>query len=381
MLLDILTPARILFGPGANDRFGAEVNRLGKKPLIVTGRHSLAASGNLDRIVTPLRQQNIKPIFFSDVAPEPTVETVDELRKIARENQCDLVVGVGGGSALDAAKAAAGLINEEEPTRVYLYGREITTSGLPWLAIPTTAGSGSEVTENAVLVDQKGNKKGSIRNEHWLAATAIVDPIFTMSMPKRLTALTGLDALTHAIESYTSRWANPYSSAISQSAAVLIVQNIYTAYSANKKDAREKMMLASLMAGKALHLARSGVVHSLAHPLGLHCRLPHGLVCAILLPNVMRYNLPLADTRYASLAYAANLAPLNMPLEEAAERLIRYVQKALEKFEIPTRLSEVGLKEEDIPMIASQAYESAALSSNPRRTLSTDLEDILRQSL
>ncbi|NPV90964.1 MAG: iron-containing alcohol dehydrogenase [Firmicutes bacterium] len=378
MLLDLLNPARILFGPGANDRIGTEIARLGKKPLIVTGRKSLVASGNLDRVASPLRQLGIKPVFFADVEPEPTVGKVDEVRQIARENRCDLIVGVGGGSVLDVAKAAAGLYGEDEPTRVYLYGREVTATGLPWLAIPTTAGSGSEVTENAVLTDPEEGKKGSIRNGFWMASTAIVDPIFTMSMPKKLTAITGFDALSHAIESYTSRWANPYSSSLSQAAAALIMQNLYTAFSTNKKEAREKMMLASLMAGMSLNVARSGAVHSLAHPLGQRYGLSHGLVCAVLLPSVMRYNLPLVDTRYADLAYAVNLSPRSTPPEEAAERLIFFVEKAVQKLEVPSRLSQLGVKEEDLAEIANLAHESASLSANPRRTQREDLLEILR---
>lgn len=381
MLLDILQPARILFGPGCSDRFGIEVSRLGKKPLIVTGQKSLAASGNLDRIVTPLRLVNIKPVFFAEVPSEPTVDIVDQAREIAADNQCDVVVGVGGGSTIDVAKAAAGLFYETHPTRDYLHGKEISSSRLPWMAVPTTAGSGSEVTENAVLIDPKDSKKASIRCEFWLPDTAIVDPIFTMSMPKRLTAITGLDALTHAIESFTSRWANPYSSALSQTAVVLVVQNIYSSYSTGKKEFREKMMLASLLAGQALNLSRSGAVHALAHPIGARYRISHGLVCAILLPRVMSYNLSLVDDKYASLAYAANLASPNTPPAEAALRLIHYVEKVLKKLELPTRLSEVGVKEEDIPWLVESSLSSSSLAANPRRTLPRDLTKILQESL
>jgi len=381
LLVDFLSPARILFGPGCSDRIGQEVARLGKKPLIVTGKNSLTASGNIDRILQPLKYLNIQPVFFMDVPPEPTAATVDAVRETAQQTGCDLIVGVGGGSVLDTAKAAAGLFREDAPAQEYLRGKAATAPRLPWIAVPTTAGSGSEVTDNAVLIDPEQKRKSSLRNEFWIADTAIVDPVFTMSMPKQLTATTGMDALAHAVESYTSRWANPYSSALSQAAAVLIIQNIYSAYDKGRKEFREKMMLASLLAGLAINNVRAGAAHALAHPIGVRYGLRHGLVCAVLLPYVMEYNLPLVEHKYAQLAYAANLAKPDTPGEEAAQRLIKYVRLAQKKLGIPPRLGEIGLKREDIREIAAQALDSASMLANPRQARVEDLAEILEKNL
>lgn len=381
MLLDIINPSRILFGPGSNERITAECQRLGQKPLILTGRNSLAASGNLERITASLRQSALDAVFYSEVDPEPTVDQIDEIRTLLLAQGCDLVVGVGGGSVLDAAKAAAGLIRETELTRDFLYGRTPQQPGLPWIAVPTTAGSGSEVTENAVLIDPPGRRKSSIRDSSWIAAAAIVDPIFTMSMPRNLTALSGLDALTHAIEAFSSRWSNPYSNGLSKNAVVLITQNIYASFTTGRKEPREKMMLASLLAGMALNNVRAGAVHALAHALGAQFGTPHGQACAALLPQVMRYNLPLIDHKYAELAYATSLAAADAPPEEAANRFINYIEKLLLKMELPGKLSEIGISAQDIPEIVEAAFHSSSLEANPRRTRAEDLAHILENSL
>ena len=382
MLLDILSPARVLFGPGSSYRLGEEACRLGKRALVVTGRRSLTVSGNMQRIVTPLRQAGLESVFFSQVSAEPTVDIVDQARKLAQEEQCEMVIGVGGGSVLDVAKATAGLFREEAPTRDYHAGREITTPRLPWIAVPTTAGSGSEVTNNAVLINPHSSLKASIRNDAWIADVAIVDPIFSMVMPKKLTAQTGLDALTHAIESYTSRWANPFSDALSEKAVLLIMQNIYTAYQLGRsREAREKMMLGSLMAGITLNQVRGGAVHALSHSIGLKYGLAHGLVCGVLLPYVMEFNYPRVVEKYANLAYQSGIASPSLDEKAAANRLIHYVYRLREKLQIPDKLGTLGLQKTDLPDLVKAALTSTSLEANPRMAKREDLLEILEKNL
>lgn len=381
MLFDLFTPERILFGPGATYRLVGEISRLGRRALLVSGRTTLRFPENQDRVLTPLKKSDLALAFF-EVGNEPTTTIVDEGRRIAREHNADFILGIGGGSVLDTAKAIAGLYHAGEPTAAYMRGRDIDTQPIPWVALPTTAGSGSEVTRNSVLIDPESQRKASLRHESWMAASVIADPILTMSMPQKLTAYTGLDALTHAIESYSSRWAVPPAAALAAEAVRLIVQNIYTAYAhGGKKEAREKMALASLMAGMALNSAGTGAVHALAHPIGLRYGLPHGLVCGVLLPQLMDFNYALATDAYAELGYRTGIARRNADSEESARRFVLYVHKLVEKLGLPAKLGDLGLKREDILDIVGVAMGSSSLSANIRKATRDDLIGILENNI
>ncbi|RDV84056.1 iron-containing alcohol dehydrogenase family protein [Ammonifex thiophilus] len=379
MLFDLYLPARVLFGPGSTYRLGEEAQRFGNKVLLVTGRRSLKESGNFERVTMPFVAAKLEFALYDRIPPEPTLETVEDLRHFLREEKCDVVVAVGGGSVLDTVKAAAGLFYEEGTVKEYFYGREITKPKFPWIAVPTTAGSGSEATTNAVLKDPEVPKKQSLRHPFWLPDVAVVDPILTMSLPRELTARTGLDALTHAVEAYTCRFTNPFSDAVSREAVRLIVQNIYTAYAVPRnRDARERMMQGSFLAGMAIQSAGVGAVHALAHVLGARYNLPHGLACGMLLPHVMSFNLPLVEDKYAQLAVAAGIVPPATPAPQAAERFVGYVRLLTAKLGLPTRLREVGVKEEDLPSIVEEALTAGSMARNPRRASREDLLELLK---
>lgn len=382
MLFDIFTTPRIRFGPGSTYQLGEEVAALGQKVLLVTGRQSLKQSGQMDRITQPLAISGLETVWFEEVTPEPDTATVDAIRQLARDEGCTVVVGVGGGSVLDVAKAAAGLAHAEGETREYLNGRELTTGGLPFVAVPTTAGSGSEVTQNVVLVDPVTGKKTSLRHDRWLPRVAVVDPIMTMSMPRALTAQTGMDALTHAVEAYTSRWANAYTRSLAREAVRLIIQNIYTAYTVpGRREARENMLLASMLAGMALNVARTGAVHALAHPIGTRYRLGHGLVCGILLPYVAEFNQGVAAGAYAELARHAGLVAAGTPDEEAAGRFVHYLGRLAARLELPTKLGPCGMNAQDIPELVEAAMGSSSLAANARRATRQDLAALLERTL
>ncbi|MBO8127970.1 MAG: iron-containing alcohol dehydrogenase [Peptococcaceae bacterium] len=381
MMFDIVTTPRILFGPGTTYRLGDEAKLLGNKVLLVSGQKTLQNPENNERVLRPLKQAGLQIIHFDEVRPEPTTTMVDKGRALARDEKCDLVIGVGGGSALDVAKAIAGLFNEDGPASDYLAGRQITTLGLPWIAVPTTAGSGSEVTRNSVLINPEMPRKDSIRNDFWIPRVAVVDPILTMSMSPQLTAYTGMDALTHAIEAYTSRWTTAWTSGLAREAVRLIVQNFYTCYNANKKEAREKMMLGSMMAGTALNNARAGAVHALAHPVGLKYGLSHGLVCGTLLPYVMAFNKPITRDRYADLAYASGIVTQKADPDQAAEKLIYFVKQLRTRLGLPEKLGALGLKKKDIPKLVEDTLPSGSLAANARKATRDDLYNILEQNI
>jgi len=382
VLFDFLVPQRILFGPGCAGRLGEEAARFGRKLLLCTGKRSLYLSGGIDRVWSPLNAAKIDIVNFSGISSEPDLKVVEEVLATARDADVDLIVGAGGGSVLDVAKAAAGLYNEAGSVSEYFQGRPVEKEGLPWIAVPTTAGSGAEVTRNAVLSDPAAGKKQSIRCDSWMASVAVVDPVLTMSMPKRVTAMVGLDALTHALEAYTSRWATPMTDGLALEAVVLLCRNLYSAYRKGRdREARQQVMLGSLMAGIALNNARVGAVHALAHPVGLRYKIPHGLVCGILLPYVMEFNLDFVTEKYARVARELLVASPDSSDREAAERLLYFIKAMLQRLEIPSKLGGLGLKAEDIQELAEAALPSGSLAANPRKAVFSDLEKILQANL
>ncbi len=382
MLFDFLVPARVLFGPGSVYRLGEEVRRWGSKALLVTGRKALRESGALERIEVSLHTAGVEWVHWDRVDPEPDLQTVEEARAVAREVSPAVVVGAGGGSVLDVAKAAAGLYYEEGAVREYFGGREITRPGLPWIGVATTAGSGAEVTMNAVLRDAEAGRKGSLRHPGWMAATAIVDPGLTFSMPKDVTARSGMDALTHALEAYTSRWSHPITEALAFEGFVLIARHLYAAYRRGRdREAREKVALGSLMAGMALNNARAGAVHGLAHAVGARYGLPHGLVCGVLLPYVMEFNRPLAEEKYARIAYTLGLVPSGESAEEAARRTVAFAARLRERLGMPEKLGNCGLRAADVDELVEAALPTASMQANPRKATKEDLARILEANL
>lgn len=382
MLFDFLVPQRIIFGPGCAGRLGNEASQFGKKVLLCMGKGSLQASGMIERVISPLEAAGQEIVYCGGIDPEPTLESVEESLKIAREYEVDVVIGVGGGSVLDVAKATASLYYEDGKVKEYFEGKEPQQRVLPWIAVPTTAGSGAEVTKNTVLRDPDIGKKQSIRWDWWLASTAVVDPVLTMTMPRQITAQSGMDALTHALEAYTSRWAYPMTESLAMEAAVLICRNLYSAYSkGSDKEARQQVSLGSLMAGIALNNARVGLVHALAHPIGMRYRLAHGLVCAVLLPQVMEYNINVVHEKYARIARELHIVDKDASSEAAAERLIHFIKMLQKRLEIPVKLAELGLQKEDISGLAEGVLPSGSLAANPRGAVYSDLVKILESNL
>jgi alcohol dehydrogenase class IV len=382
LLFDFLVPQRIIFGPGCAGRLGEEARIFGKKLLLCMGKGSLQTSGMIERVIAPLESTDREIVYCGGIAPEPTLESVEESLKIAREYEVDLIVGVGGGSVLDVAKATAGLYYGDGTVKEYFEGKELKLPGLPWIAVPTTSGSGAEVTKNAVLSDPDSGRKQSIRWDSWLASTAVVDPVLTMTMPRHITAQSGMDALTHALEAYTSRWSYPLTDGLALEAVILICRNLYSAYNkGSDKEARQQVALGSLMAGIALNNARVGAVHALAHPVGMRYHLAHGLVCAVLLPQIMEFNLTAVAEKYARVAKELHLANKDASSLDAAERLVHFVRMLQKRLQIPAKLGDVGLQEEDIPGLAESALPSGSLAANPRTAVYSDLVNILEANL
>jgi len=280
-------------------------------------------------------------------------------------SETDSVIGIGGGSVLDVAKGAAALAGTGASAADYFAGRPIPATGRPILALPTTSGTGSEVTWVCVLVDHAARRKASVRGPAMMPAVAIVDPELTVSCPAAVTAHSGLDAFVQAVESFTSAGANPMTDALSLEAAQLAAHWLETAVrEPGHREAREGMALASMMAGLALNTSRLGLVHGLAHPLGAVTGAAHGLLCGLLLPPVIRFNAEVAAEKYARLARALGIALSGAA--SPAEALAGWVEARLDHLGIPRRLGEIGFDPADLDWVAQETMPSGSTKANPR---------------
>ena len=361
------TAATIHFGWGAVEGLGPVVAQWGRRALLVTGRRALRQAGITDRVVALLEAAEVDVVPFAEVEPEPEVGTCDRGRRLCREESIEVVVGVGGGSALDAAKVIAGLANELPDTREYHDGRTPTVAGLPFVAVPTTSGTGAEVTPNGVISDHERGLKKSIRHPSFLARSAVVDPELTLSLPPPVTAHSGLDALAHAVESYTSRNAWPLTEALSLRAVGLIARHLLRAYGDGRdREARTAMSAASLLAGLALANARLGIVHGLAHALGIRLGLPHGLICGVLLPHAVELNREVAWEKYEALSALIGV--------EVAE----FTRSLLQEFGIAPDLRAAGLDSEQFPEMVAEAMASGSTRANPKEVTEEDVSRLLQ---
>jgi alcohol dehydrogenase class IV len=371
------TPPRLVVGWGAatDERLVNEALRLGRRPLIVAGR-SLRASGTLDQILVNLEQAGLEPTTHEGVPPEPTVNALQEAMDAADSAGVDSVIAVGGGSVLDVAKGAAALAGTGVTARDYFEGKHTVPEsvGKPILAVPTTAGTGSEATWVSVLVANTTRRKASIRGGAMMPAVALLDAQLTVTCPPGVTANSGMDAFVQAVEAYTSSGANPFTDALAFDAALLVARNLLTAYhEPTNRAAREAMLLGSYMAGAALNTSRLGLVHGLAHPIGAVTGAAHGLICGLLMPPVMRYNWDAATDKYDRLAVA-----LGVPVGDG---LLEFTERTLDELSIPQRLSTIGMTEADLDYVAKEAMTSGSTKANPRSVTEADAREVAAASL
>ena len=361
-----LTPGKVLCAAGAatDGRLASEAALLGIKPLLVCGK-SLEASGMLAKILATLPHAKV----HSGVPPEPSLSDCAAAQQAAQG--CDAILAIGGGSVLDVAKAAA------LPGSIYDYfdGKlavpEQALDALPILAIPTTAGTGSEATWVGVYTDKRGAtpKKASIRGGAMFPRTVILDAALSVSCPPRVTAYSGMDAFVQAVEAYVSRGANPLTDPLALQAAFDIAEWLPSAFRDGAHlEARERMLIASYQAGMALNTARLGLVHGIAHPVGARTGAAHGLLCALLLPPVIRFNLGADLDRYSDLAIG-----LGAPREDLAA----FAEQWLEDFSIPRHLSDLGLQRSDFDAIIAETLVSGSTKANPRTVAESDVREVL----
>lgn len=391
MTFEFATTPEIHFGHGVFSHLGEQVARFGKRAWLVTGSSSLERMGILDRLEHQLAQHGVTSVR-QQVHSEPDTTVVDHGANLAREAGCDLVVGIGGGSALDAGKAIACLLANQGECLDYLEvvgrGKPIERESVPFIAVPTTGGTGSEVTHNAVIAHSESKTKASIRSRLILAKVALVDPKLSYSAPPSVTASTGLDALTQLIEPYVSKRAHPMTDPLALEGIRRAVRALPRAYArADDVEGRSDMMLASLLSGIALAHAGLGAAHALAGPLGGAYPIPHGIACAALLPHVMEANLRAAArdrskletvNRYAEVALALGAQPGPLGAETAL-RGVGVVQRLCRQMQVPP-LAKYGVTRQAFSELILRARRTSSMKANPVELSDEEMTRILRDA-
>ena len=352
--------------------------------MFVIGHESLRNSNKMQRIQIICKQNAFDTFVFSIGTGEANVKTVDEGVQLALEKKPHFVVGIGGGSVLDTAKAIAGIARNGGLAEDYFDGKPFESPGIPFIAVPTTAGTGSEITNNAVLIDSIRGFKRSIRGDKIISKYILLDPELSLNCPPEITASSGTDALVHAVESYISKNSHPLADLYALQAISLIAPNLRKVFE-NGQDlaARSEMLLGSFFAGVAFSNVGLGIVHGLAHPIGYKYGIHHGKICGVLLPWVIEYNAEYRADKYAFLAkkFDKMLDLFNKYEPEASDlenthRFAAMIKEILSQVQIPLRLRELGVKKEDFDWIISNA-KGGSVNANPRSVDPDSLKKLL----
>jgi len=370
MVATITMPRLLFIGGGALGEIAGALGRLGaSRPLIVTDRF-MESSGMLAKLTDRLDRAKLRWEVFADTVPDPTDTVVEAGVKVLQAGDFDCLVALGGGSPIDTAKAISVLAANGGKMRDYKVPNEIPRPGLPIVAVPTTAGTGSEVTRFTVITDTERDEKMLIMGLACCPAAAIVDYELTFSMPWRLTADTGIDSLTHAIEAYVSKRASPFTDGVARSAMALIAKNIRGACrTPDDPKAREAMMLGATQAGMAFSNSSVCLVHGMSRPIGAFFHVPHGLSNAMLLPEITAFSAPAALERYADCARSMGIAAEGEGNQSAVARLLDELRALNSDLKVPTPKEygiDEGLYQELMPTMAAQALASGSPGNNPR---------------
>ena len=372
----------IIFGRGTLKLVGESARRLGATRIFVVSDKGVLNSGWVDEAVKHIKEIGLDYQVWTELSENPKDYEIDHGKELYLESGCDAVVGLGGGSAIDAAKAVAILTTNEGRIQDYVGVDKIEKPLPPLICVATTAGAAAEVTQFAIIVDSHRKVKMTIGSKSLVPDIAIIDPVLLSTKDARLTANTGIDALTHAIEAYVSVAATPITDINALKAIKMITTSLRASVASRTNiEAKTEMAMASLLAGVAMSNAILGAVHAMAHPLGGLLNLPHGEVNSILLPHVMRYNMIACMDRYADTARALVEDTTGMSTREAAERAVQAVEQLCQDIGAKKRLSEIGLQEEYILELSKAAAEDVCLITNPRDATVEEIAEIYRTAL
>jgi alcohol dehydrogenase len=377
-------PSIICTGIGATKEVGDNAKQLGKWALIVTDSN-LERIGLLADIKASLDAEGVGYSIFDKVVTEPTVEYVDEGLGMFREVKADIIVAVGGGSPIDTGKAIAALSSNPGRISDYMGVNKIPRVCAPLVAIPTTAGTGSEVTPFTIITNTETDVKMLISSPRILPAVALVDPLMTLKMPRSITAATGLDALTHAIEAYTSIRAQPLTDTFALRAIHLISRNIRVAYShPDDLEARGNMLMGALQAGLAFANSSVALVHGMARPIGAYFHVAHGVSNAVLLPTVIEWSVSGNPNRYAEIAVAMGEKTEGLTTEESARKTVSATKRLNSDLQIPTLRGlgiDMAMFEKVVDKMAADAIASGSPGNNPRKATPEEIVALYRKAL
>lgn len=374
---------QIHYGVGKLKELPAILKAQNYKHVLICTDPGLAQSGLLEKVENILRAGEVKYSVFKEVQPDPTFEAVAKVKQIFLYNQCDALIGIGGGSSIDTAKGTSAAVANPGDLGQYEGKNKLANRGPDIIAIPTTAGTGSEVTHATVLKDTNRQYKMGILSQQLHPKAAILDPELLTTLPRGLAAITGMDALSHAIESYTSNQAQPITEALGLHAIRLIAKNLRPFVARrNDLEAASNMMLASTIAGAAFIWGRVAAVHALSHPLGGRYKIPHGLANSILLPIVMEFNLSTNFEKFREIAIILGENVEGLSQREAAYRAVVAVKQLVNDLNIPSTLgaNKVHLSPEEIQVVAQEAFDSGIALANPKAVTVEDLKKILEQA-
>lgn len=373
--ITLLQPKKIVFGTGCVNQFAEDYLKLGFKRLFVVTLPFIRPS--IAEAMDKLSLQGVSLEFYEAIGAEPSIKDFYTLLDKAKSFKADSFVGIGGGSVLDVTKLAATLIDSEQKVE-NLFGTGLIKKPGKWFAcLPTTSGTGSEVSPNAILLDEADALKKGVVSPYLMADAAYIDPKLTWTVPKKVTAETGMDALTHCIEAYTNKFAHPIVDVYALEGIRLISKNIVSAVKdGTNKEAREAMSLGSMFGGLCLGPVNTAAVHALSYPLGGEFHISHGLSNSILLPSIMRFNYTSSVKRYADVAVACGVEAADSD-EETALRGVDFITELSKECEIPTTLTQIGIPHEAVPGLARAAMDvQRLLKNNPREVTEQDARNI-----
>jgi alcohol dehydrogenase len=384
-LYQFKTADHIIAGPHSIESLGDHLYLIDSNletALIIT-QPTIKERGFVDKIVSQLAQKGIKADINVEILPEPTIGNIENVfQKIANKNY-DLLIGMGGGSVLDTTKIFSVLSTNDKSVKELLGTDLVEHQGTPTILIPTTSGTGAEVTPNAIVTLPEEELKVGIVSKYLLPKIVFIDPVLTVGLPRPITAATGMDAFTHSIESFISTKANPISDMFALESIRLISSSIVEAYqNGSSIEAREKMLIGSMYGGMALTSAGTAAVHALAYPLGGKFKIAHGVANSMLLPHVMEFNMDAIIGRLSQVVEPMGIEIVGLTTEEKAQKVIERIVDWTNTLEIPQNLKEYGVKEEDLTGLAVSASQvTRLLNNNPKELSLEDIEAIYRKLL
>ena len=373
--ITLLQPQKIVFGTGCIQTLVEDYKKMGLQRLFVLTAPPIRPL--IEDTLAELKSAGVNIEVFQDIVAEPTVNDFKKILEVARQFKADSVAGVGGGSVLDVTKLIAAFINSDQQVEDCFGTGFIKQKGLWFACLPTTAGTGSEVSPNAILLDERDHLKKGIVSPFLIADVAYVDPKLTWTVPAKVTADTGMDALTHCIEAYTNKFAHPSVDIYALQGIRLIAANLEKAVkNGQDQEAREALAFGSLYGGLCLGPVNTAAVHALSYPLGGEFHIPHGLSNAILLPSVMKFNMPANIKRHAEVAIALGCQPGKND-EETAQRGVDFIYQLADAVGIPKKLTDLGIPQTAVDGMAKAAMQvQRLLKNNPREVTEQDARDI-----